>query len=113
MAVDLSKAEYPVKFEKNLLIPLSDGTVQRQAYDNNLPPWRNQQMPGPLQWTQDASLFKFIPITEKVTVRFNMDVFNVFNHPNNPTAIGSNGVLSTRNSGSGARVMQLGARLQW
>jgi len=94
-------------------IPLNDGTVQRQAYDNNLPPWRNQQMSGPLQWTQDASLFKFIPITEKVTMRFNMDAFNVFNHPNNPTAVSGNGVLATRNSGVAARSLQLALRLTW
>ena len=78
-------------------IPLNDGTVQRQAFDDGLHPWRNQYMPGPMQWFQDASLFKFIPIKERVTMRFNMDVFNVFNNPNNPTGVSGTGVLSTRN----------------
>ena len=40
----------------NVWIPLNNGTVQRQAFDNGLHPWRNQLMPGPLQWFQDASL---------------------------------------------------------
>ena len=43
----------------------------------------------------------------------NVDFFNTFNHPNNPTAIADTGILSTRNSGSNARVLQLGLRLSW
>jgi hypothetical protein len=46
-------------------------------------------------------------------LRFNLDFFNVFNHPNNPTAIADTGILSTRNSGSPARVTQVGLRLIW
>ncbi len=94
-------------------IPLNNGTVQRTTYNDNLHPWRNQYLPGPRQWFQDASLFKFLNFGERITLRFNVDFFNVFNNPNNPTAVGGDGVLSTRNSGSGARVMQLGARLSW
>jgi hypothetical protein len=94
-------------------LPLNNGTVQRTTYDDNLHPWRNQYMPGVRQWFQDASLYKFTPITEQVTLRFNVDFFNVFNNPNNPNSIGGDGVLSTQNSGSGARVMQLGLRLMW
>ena len=94
-------------------IPLSNGTVQQTTFNDNLNPYRNQYKLAPWQWFQDASAMKFFNITEKVLFRFSVDLFNVFNHPNNPTGVGSNGVLSTRNSGSGARVMQLGARLQW
>ncbi|MGH9660714.1 MAG: hypothetical protein ACRD96_19345, partial [Bryobacteraceae bacterium] len=94
-------------------IPLNNGTVQRTTFDDGLHPWRNQYMPGVVQWFQDASLFKFINLTEGVTLRFNFDFFNVFNNPNNPNTIGGDGVLSTRNSGSGARVMQAGLRLTW
>lgn len=61
----------------------------------------------------DASLFKFVNITERVVLRFNIDMFNVFNHPNNPNSIGADGILSTRNSGSGARTTQLSLRLSW
>jgi hypothetical protein len=71
---------------------------------------------GPYQWFQDAGLSKNIAITEKVTFRFNIDFFNVFNHPNNPTSVsssGTSGILSTRNSGSAARLTQLAARLNW
>jgi hypothetical protein len=94
-------------------IPLNNGQVQRATFNDNLHPWRNQYLSGPLQWFQDASLFKFVNLTETVRLRFNMDFFNVFNHPNNPTAVAGNGVLSTQNSGSAARVMQLALRLTW
>lgn len=97
----------------NVWLPLNNGTVQRLGFNDNLHPWTNQYMPGVRQWFQDASLFKFTQITEHVTLRFNVDFFNVFNNPNNPNAIGGDGVLSTRNSGSGARTTQLGLRLIW
>jgi hypothetical protein len=94
-------------------IPLKDGTVQRTTFNDNMNPWRNQYVSSPWQEFMDASAFKYITIKEKATLRFNVDFFNVFNHPNNPTSVASTGILSTRNSGSNARVTQLGARLQW
>jgi hypothetical protein len=94
-------------------VPLSNGTVQRTTFNDNLHPWRNQYMPGVRQWFQDASLFKFTKLTETVVLRFNVDFFNVFNNPNNPNSISGDGILSTRNSGGGARVTQLGLRLIW
>jgi hypothetical protein len=94
-------------------IPLSNGTVQRSTYDPGLHPWRNQYFPAPLQWFQDASLIKSTRLTEQVTLRFNVDFFNVFNHPNNPTSVAGTGVLSTQNSGTAARVTQLALRLTW
>lgn len=57
-------------------------------------------MDGVNQWSQDALLFKFVNITEKVHMRFDIDFFNVRNHPNNPTSVASTGILATRNSGS-------------
>jgi hypothetical protein len=66
-----------------------------------------------LQWGIDASLFKIIPITERVMLRFAVDSFNALNHPNNPNSIGGDGILSTRTSGSAARQTQLSLRLSW
>jgi len=93
-------------------VPLSNGTVQQTTFNDNLNPFRNQYKRAPWTWGQDASLFKFIRINERITFRLNVDFFNIFNHPNNqnPTA---NGVLSLRNSGSNARTTQLGGRLSW
>jgi hypothetical protein len=99
----------------NVWLRLNDGSVQRIVYDNGVHPWRNQYMRGVNQWFQNAALFKFFKLTERVTMRFNWDVFNVFNNPNNPAgnSIGANGVLATRNSGSEARTMQFALRLTW
>ena len=59
-------------------------------------------------------MFKTIPIRESVTLRFNLDAFNVLNHPGNPNSyIGSTGVLNVRSSGSGPRVLQMTLRLNW
>ena len=94
-------------------VPLKDGSVQRTTYDNGFHPWRQQYFGGVRQWGLDASLYKNIPIRERLAVRFNADFFNLFNHPNNPTGVSSEGLLATQNSGSSARVMQLSLRLTW
>jgi hypothetical protein len=94
-------------------LPLNNGALQRLDFNDNLHPWRNQYLNGIRQWFLDASLFKFTNLTEKVTLRFNVDFFNVLNNPNNPTGIASDGIQSTRNSGSAARVTQLTVRLMW
>jgi len=87
--------------------------VQRTTFQDNLHPWRNQFLSGVNQWFMDASLFKFVKIGEQMNLRFNVDFFNVLNNPNDPTAITNDGLLSTRNSGSSARVTQLTVRLMW
>jgi hypothetical protein len=97
----------------NVWVPLKDGTSQRTTYNNGLHPWRQQYLPGVRQWGLDASLFKTIPITERVFVRFNADFFNVLNMPGNPNSIGSDGILGTRTSGQSARELQLSLRLTW
>jgi hypothetical protein len=94
-------------------VPLKNGTLQRVTYSDGLPPWRNQYKPGPRQWGLDASLFKSIPFGERYSIRFNADFFNVLNKPGNPNSVGLNGILSTRNSGQGARELQLTLRLSW
>lgn len=94
-------------------LPLKDGTLYRTTFNDNLHPWRNQYMPSVRQWGLDASLFKSIRITERLNARFAGDFFNVLNHPGNPNSVGGDGVLSVRNSGTSARVIQLGLRLTW
>lgn len=94
-------------------VPLKDGSVQRTTFDDNLHPWRQQYFNGPILWGMDASIMKNIPITERVRMRFQADFFNVFNHPNNPTAVAADGLLSTRTSGVNSRELQLSMRLYW
>ncbi len=94
-------------------IPLDNATVQRVSYDTGLHPWRNQYFPSVRQWGLDASVFKVVPITEAVNLRFNADFFNVLNHPGNPNSVGGDGFLNVRGSGQSPRVLQLSLRLTW
>jgi len=103
---------YPWYGTNTLWIPLQNGTVQRQAW-SGLEALRNQYLPSVRQWSVDASLFKAIPITERFSLRFNADFFNVLNHPGNPNSVGSTGVLSTQSSGNDPRTLQLTLRLSW
>jgi hypothetical protein len=94
-------------------VTLKDGTTQRTTYNDGLHPWRQQYFPSTRQRYLDASLFKSIPITERVSLRINADFFNVLNHPGNPTGVSAEGILSTRTSARAARELQLTARLTW
>jgi hypothetical protein len=93
-------------------IPLNNGSTQRISVNTGLNPWRNQFIPGPLQWSLDGSLFKVVTLTESVRLRINADWFNVLNHPGNANSIGG-GILSTNISGNSARLLQLSMRLTW
>jgi len=104
---------YPYYGSNTTWVTLKDGTVQRTTYNDGLHPWRQQYFPSVRQWGLDASLFKTIPITERVNLRFNADFFNVFNMPGSPNSVGSDGILSTRSSGQSARELQLTLRLSW
>ncbi len=94
-------------------IKLNNNSVQRVTFDTGLNPWRNQYMPSVRQWNMDASMFKMVPLTERVNLRINADWFNVLNHPGNPNTVGADGFLSTRASGNGPRTLQLTLRLTW
>jgi hypothetical protein len=95
-----------------LWVPLNTGIVQRTTWAG-LAPLRQQYVPSIRQWGLDASAFKTVLITERFNARLNVDFFNVLNHPGNPNSVGSTGMLATRNSGSGARTLQLTLRLTW
>jgi hypothetical protein len=94
-------------------IKLNNGTIQRTTYDTGLHPWRNQYFPTSRWRNFDASLFKRIRIREGVELRFTVDAFNVFNHPNNSTSVSAAGILSTQGQTNKPREMQLSVRLSW
>ncbi len=72
---------------------------------------------GPHLYTTDFSLFKNVPITERVRFQFRAEAFNLFNSPmfSNPTANLSN--LATfgniTSTSVDNRVMQLGGKLMF
>ena len=96
----------------NVWVPLSNGTVQRLTYNNNLHPWRQQYFSSARNWSLDSSLFKNVTLKDRLSLRVGADFFNVLNHPGNPSGI-SGGILQIRNSGNSARTLQFNARLTW
>jgi hypothetical protein len=95
-------------------IPMKDGSLQRTTIDTGLNPWRNQYRLGLMSWDQHASLFKIIPVNERVAFRLNIDFFNVFNMPGIPkTPNNLTGIINAQSSGNGARSLQFGLRLNW
>lgn len=94
-------------------VPLNDGSQQQIAYNNGLLPLRNQFAPGVPLWGLDASVFKVIPITEQVRLRFNADFFNVLNRPGIGNSVADTGIVSTQFSGQSPREIQLTLRLSW
>lgn len=93
-------------------VSMKDGTVQRTTTPA-FHPWYQQYILGPWLWSQDASLFKKFQIGDRCFVRFNVDAFNVLNHPGNPPSIASTGLQSLRSSAQAARQLQLTLRFTW
>jgi hypothetical protein len=111
--VNPSKSDPMYKYygTNTVFIPINDGTVVKTTYNDNLHPWRQQYLNGPITWTLDASLFKNIKFGERLTARFNADFFNVLNHPGNPTGVDATGILNCQSSGNDPRVVQFTLRL--
>lgn len=65
---------------------------------------------GPINWPINASIFKVFPIKQGISLRVNLDAFNVFNMPgeNNP---GTDGIQRFLTSHNDPRELQITARL--
>ncbi len=105
---------YPYYESNTVWVTLKNGASQRTSFNPNLNPWQNQFKSGLYDWSQSASLFKVIPVNERVAFRVNIDFFNVFNIPGIPkTPSSSTGLIDAQFSGNGARALQFGLRLSW
>ncbi len=93
-------------------IPLKDGTTFRGGYGGLLP-LQNQYRETPGLYSLSTSLFKSFAIKERIKLRFQWDVFNPFNAPQEPQAVNTQGLLYTYQNGAGARNMQFSLRLLW
>jgi hypothetical protein len=63
-------------------VTLANGQVVATPYSpgpNGANPFSHTFLNGPINYTIDASLFKVLPITERVNLRFNLDAFNALN----------------------------------
>lgn len=97
------------KTDRQNFVP-SGGTSTLQYASN---PWAHQVLNGPINYTIDLSLFKVIPITKRVALRFNFDVFNALNMQgfNNPSSV--SGVQLMTSSANTPRQVQMTMRLQF
>jgi hypothetical protein len=109
----LSDPNYSLYGTNNVYVPMQNGTKQLVAYNTGLNPWRNQYIPGPWSWPVNSSLFKVIPINDRLKLRVNMDFFNVFNMPGIPMPDASTGIIGLQNSDNGPRTLQWTLRLNW
>ncbi len=93
-------------------VPLKDGSVAETDYYPGLNPFEKGWILGPFTWGLNASLFKVVPIRERMNLRINADFFNVLNRPGIPQP-GEDGVIRMNTSANPARLLQLTARLTW
>jgi hypothetical protein len=74
---------------------------------------------GPMAWNADSAIFKVFPIKESVSLRINMDVFNVFNYQGYNTPNVTSGEeevepgVGVATSNNAARQIQITARLSF
>jgi len=101
-------------YSDTMFVTMKDGSKQETSLPNNYHPWSNVVQRGPFTWGLDAGLVKNFAITERVNLRFNMDAFNVLNHPGLPSWIdGDTGIMDTTGGSNGGREIQLSLRLSW
>lgn len=108
-----SDPNYALYDTNNVFVLLKNGTMQRVGFDNGLNLWQNQYVLGPWNWVMDASLFKVIPLKERLKLRLNMDFFNVLNMPGIGLPNAGTGIISMQNSTNAPRQLQWTIRLNW
>ncbi len=108
-----SDPNFPFYETNNVIVRLDNGVNQRVGYDTGLHPLINQYFLGPMQWNMAASLFKTVPISERMFLRVNVDFLNnVFNMPGTLLP-GNDGIILNRSSANAPRVLQLTMRVTW
>ena len=96
-------------FDTSCFTPVAQGTVRPGNAGRG-----TVRGPGYANW--NISLFKNIPIRERVSLQLRWETFNTFNH-GNPSGISSLNITSTTfgliNSYRDPRLMQLAAKVQF
>ena len=100
-------------FSNRLPFTLANGQVVQTTLTDNLS-WNSQNfILGPGAFNEDASVFKYFDITERMKVRFTADMFNVFNHPNNLNPNKTTGLVDLSKQANEPRIIQFSLRLEF
>jgi hypothetical protein len=100
----------------NVNVTLKNGQVVSVAYSPGplgANPFSQTVLLGPSNWEVDMSIFKVIPITERVRFRISMDAFNAFNIQGRVNPNTTTGEESLQTSYWTPRQIQLSARLSF
>ena len=100
-------------FDNRIPQTLANGTIVPTTITDNVSSNARNFMLGPPGWNQDASVFKYFTVTERIKLRMSGDFFNAFNHPNlnnpNPTT----GLINLSSQPNNPRIIQVGARVEF
>ncbi|MGH9657939.1 MAG: TonB-dependent receptor domain-containing protein, partial [Bryobacteraceae bacterium] len=100
-------------FDNQILQRLADGTNRLTSIADNVSWNARGFLRGPGFWNVDASLFKTVPITEKVNARVTVDFFNFFNHPVDADPAGGTGLQDLSLQNNEPRIIQFSLRIQF
>ena len=100
-------------FDNQVPQTLANGTVALTPITDNLSWNARNFMLGPAAWNQDLSAFKYFSFTERIRLRLSGDFFNAFNHPNLNNPDPATGLINLGSQPNPARVIQVGARLEF
>jgi hypothetical protein len=100
-------------FDNRIEQRLADGTVRETSITDMLNWNARNFFRGPGAFNQDLSIFKQIPITEKIRARFTADFFNVFNHPLDLAPNDTTGLQDLSRQSNDPRIIQFSMRVEW
>lgn len=101
------------QFDNRVPQTLADGTVRLTPITDMLNWNARNFFRGPGAFNQDLSIFKTIPITERVRTRITADFFNVFNHPVDFAPNDTTGLVDLSRQQNDPRIIQFSLRLEW
>lgn len=80
----------------------------------NSPP-RFPQVRGLWRWNEDASILKYFPVRERLTIQFRLELLNAFNRHTfgGPDTNMNNSYFGNVRTASGSRTGQFGLRVDW
>ena len=100
----------------NVTVTLKNGTQVVTGYSPGpagANPFSKMILPGPFNYLTDVSLYKVFTLTERVSLRVNVDAFNAFNIQGRVNPSASDGIESLQNSYWTPRQIQITARLSF